>query len=133
MKDKNAIAIINKDDLECNLDIAVLKDSFKHILFISAKNDSESEELSELIKNMFIDGNIKVENGELISNIRHRDCLIKARLFLENALNAAKAFATPDIISIDLQEALSALGEITGQTVSENIIKDIFSRFCVGK
>ncbi len=132
-KDKKAIAVINKTDLDNMLNIELIKKSFKHIVYISALTGEGQLGLEKVISEMFIDGSISIENGELITNIRHKNCLNKANVHIQNAINALNNGTTFDAISVDICEALCALGEITGQTVNEQIIKDIFKRFCVGK
>lgn len=132
-KGRKAIAVINKTDLDNLINSEYINKSFKHIVCISALTGEGQEELEKTINEMFIDGSLKIENGELITNVRHKDCLNKAFLHIKNSIKALHSGITADAISVDVCEALSALGEISGQTVNEQIVEDIFKRFCVGK
>ena len=81
---------------------------------------------------MFITG--KADTGEVfISNERQKDSLLKAKNSIALALDAAENGAPFDLLYIDLEDSLSALGEVIGLTVQEEIIDQVFSRFCVGK
>ena len=94
------------------------------------KTPAGIEKLEERIAEKFALGTIK--SGEVyVSNTRQRDSLVKARESVDLALNGV---GMPfDLLYVDLEDALSALGEITGATVQEEIIDQVFSRFCVGK
>lgn len=132
-QNKMAVALINKIDLPEKINKEYIKARFKHIVYISALTGKGLEDLEATISDLFSKGDISIEKGELITNIRHKNCLEKALLNIEKAEQALKAGITPDAITIDISEAISALGEITGQTVNEEIVKTIFDRFCVGK
>lgn len=96
------------------------------------ENPQGIDELERAIINMFEIGGLR-ENDVFISNTRQRDSLIKARRSVSLALDALKDGVPFDILYVDLEDALSALGEVTGATVQEEIIDEVFSRFCVGK
>ena len=82
---------------------------------------------------MFFGGDIEVKESVLISNARHKNMLSKADEALSRALMTIESGMPEDFISMDLQDALSALGEITGDSVDDEIIDRIFTRFCLGK
>ena len=82
---------------------------------------------------MFFGGDIEVKESVLISNARHKNMLSKADEALSRALITIESGMPEDFISMDLQDALSALGEITGDSVDDEIIDRIFTRFCLGK
>ena len=82
---------------------------------------------------MFFGGDIEVKESVLISNARHKNMLSKADEALSRALMTVESGMPEDFISMDLQDALSALGEITGDSVDDEIIDRIFTRFCLGK
>lgn len=132
-QDKKSIAVINKTDLPVLINKEYIKNNFKHIVYISALTGEGQSELEKEIEGIFLDQSISIENGELITNIRHKNCLLKAKTHIDNAINEVEKGITADAISIDIMEALSALGEICGQAVNEKVIHNIFSRFCVGK
>ena len=82
---------------------------------------------------MFFGGDIEVKESVLISNARHKNMLAKADEALSRALMTIESGMPEDFISMDLQDARSALGEITGDSVDDEIIDRIFTRFCLGK
>ena len=90
-------------------------------------------ELSQRIKAMYQLGRISRENGTIITNMRHVKALSEASAALLRASEALAAGMPQDIVSIDINVAMDALGEITGATVSEDIVSAIFHDFCVGK
>ena len=131
--DKNVILVVNKSDL-CN-QVAIV-DKFKKIwkkdvVFISAKNQDGVLELKDKIFNMLIDK--KVLNSLLLTNARHIDLIKKGLKNIDNALFAIDNGLTLDMVSIDIQNAWSSFGEITGTSNTEEIVNTIFSKFCVGK
>ena len=82
---------------------------------------------------MFKFNEIKNNNDVLITNIRHKELIKKAIKSIEEAIATLENNMPIDIVSINVKDALEALGEITGENVSENIINEIFSKFCLGK
>ncbi|MBQ7579215.1 MAG: tRNA uridine-5-carboxymethylaminomethyl(34) synthesis GTPase MnmE [Clostridia bacterium] len=99
-------------------------------IYISTKSEKDVNNLKDLIYSKTADKNIT--SGLVITNLRHLDALKRAQKHLENALLNIE-FQTLDLISVDLNLAYSALGEITGSTTGEDIINSIFSKFCLGK
>ena len=77
--------------------------------------------------------NISSDNGTLVTNIRHKDLIRKAKELLESSEKAINDKMPIDIVTVYIKEALESLGKITGETVTEDIIKEIFSKFCLGK
>ncbi len=73
------------------------------------------------------------ENGVVINNVRQANQLNRAKQALENILVGLKEKITYDFLTIDLKDVLDSLGEITGDSISDEIVNDIFSRFCIGK
>ena len=82
---------------------------------------------------MFDAGEIAQSDDAVITDVRHRDALQKAKSSLESAVEAIGAGIPANMTFIDIENAITALGEITGQTVGEEIVDRIFHRFCVGK
>jgi tRNA modification GTPase len=82
---------------------------------------------------MFIDGSLDLSNDAIISNARQYAALIRAREDLDSALKSLKSGFTQDIAGLDVEHAMSNISEIDGLSVSEDIVDDIFHRFCVGK
>ena len=135
IKDKNAIILLNKIDVgDLNLDKREeLLDSNKKIIKISAKKGSGIEELYKEIEKMFQIEGLETGGETIITNIRHKN---QIELAIKNIYEAKMAVLNNlpiDIISISIKQSLEELGKITGQNVSEDIINEIFSKFCLGK
>ena len=132
---KNSIILLNKVDLkENNLENSEeLKRLNKKVIKISAKNGNGIEELYNEIENMFQIKNLETDGEIIITNIRHKNQIEYAINNINEAINAVKNNLPIDIISISIKQTLEDLGKITGENVSEDIINEIFSKFCLGK
>lgn len=128
--DKKCIIILNKSDLERKCDIA---DADIPIIETSALTGKGIDELKKCITKLFKLGEIQKGEGAIITNMRHKTALICAEEALRNACGALVGGMPTDIASIDINAAISSLGEITGETVSDDIVNEIFHSFCVGK
>ena len=130
-KNKNRIILINKIDADKKIN----KDMFKNdkIIEMSTKTLTGIEELEETIEEMFNISELNMENEIVITNVRHKNLIHKAAEEIKNAIISIKNGLPIDMLSIDLQEALQNLGEITGESISEEVVKGIFAKFCVGK
>lgn len=131
VKGKKVITLVNKLDLENRLDTSQLNGL--EPIGISVKNDDGINKIFEKIKAMFMTGNININSDTVISGERNKASLINAKTYLENVLETVENRMPEDFISMDLTEAYQALGEITGETLEEDIIDKIFSEFCLGK
>lgn len=134
-RDKKILVLANKTDLESIIDYGVLYDSAakENIIEISAKTGEGLDRLKDRIKEMFFAGDIDYENTEVVSSVRHKAALENALVSLKRALETAAARLPEDFISIDLTDAYNYLGEITGDSVDEDLLDKIFSEFCLGK
>lgn len=135
IKDKKSIVLLNKidiDDINLN-ENSKLKNASKNILKISAKNGEGIEKLYELISNMFGKKEISMNDGIIITNIRHKNQIDKAITSVNEALLSSEQGLPIDIVSIPIKQILYDLSVITGEDVSEDIINEIFSKFCLGK
>lgn len=135
VKNKNAIILLNKIDLlENNLEenIEVISTN-KKVIKISAKNRDGIEELYKEIEKMFNIKEIDIDSGNLITNIRHKNQITYSIKNINEAINAINLNLPIDIISISIKQTLEDLGKITGDNVGEDIINEIFSKFCLGK
>lgn len=103
------------------------------IIEISAKTLEGIEDLENSIEEMFGISNINLENDIIITNVRHKNLIHTAVKEIKNAVLSIKNGLPVDMLSIDLQDALQNLGEITGESISEEVVKGIFQKFCVGK
>ena len=135
IKDKKAIIILNKVDINLNNEYneKEISNLCKPTIKLSAKFGNGLDELYEEILKLFQFNEISNNNELLITNERHKTQIRKAKENIEKAMETIKSLMPVDIISIHIKEALSDLGEITGENVSQNIIDEIFSKFCLGK
>ena len=136
IKDKNIVVLLNKIDLTNDTD--KVKKQIKEIadadiLEVSILNDIGIEAFTKYIKNKFISGKINLNSEVLLTNVRHKNLLDKAKENITNAINAGNMGMPLDMITIDIKEAAYNLGEITGESVNDLILHEIFSKFCVGK
>ena len=131
IKDKNAIIIMNKKDIADKEEKIEIKN--KPIIHISAKTREGLEDLYKEIEKMFEVKNLSSENSVLITNERHKNQIRKAKENVKEAEKSIKDNVPVDISTIYIKEALENLGEITGKNVTEDIINEIFKKFCLGK
>ncbi len=124
-KNSKRIIIINKNDISDNTPLDGI--------YISAKTGEGIDRLSSEIKKMYEWGNLEKSDEPIVTNMRHITALYRAKESLQNVISGAENFIPSDILSIDLNDAIDALGEITGAVVSEDIVAEIFHNFCVGK
>lgn len=131
LDNKNVIVILNKSDIS-NTPTDKMFEDFATIS-LSAKTGEGLEELSSAIEKMFKLGKIRAKDSNAITNLRHKEALSAAYNSISAAINALDNNIPYDMVSIDLTDCASHLGEITGKTVSDEIVDKIFSRFCLGK
>ncbi len=131
IKDKKHIILINKIDSGDKI-IAKQFDN-ENVIELSIKNDIGLDLLENKIENMFNEVELDSNSEVIITNSRHQSLIVKARQGLENALNSVNIGIPLDMISIDIENAIQNLGEITGDNVSDDVISGIFSKFCLGK
>ncbi|MEI3391414.1 MAG: tRNA uridine-5-carboxymethylaminomethyl(34) synthesis GTPase MnmE [Clostridia bacterium] len=135
IEDKNAIIVLNKidkDDKKAENRKEIVKTD-KPIIKISAVTKEGIEDLYNEIVKMFNINKIEATNDTVITNVRHKNQIDKAVKSINEAINVAKEKQTEDILAIYIKQTLEDLGEITGDNVSEDIINEIFSKFCLGK
>ncbi len=130
---KKCIALINKSDAGGLISKEDLKKHFDRVIDFSVKEETGVSELEESIKAMFEMGDISSDGSQIITSARHRDALSKAGDSIKSAIDTVESGIPADTTFIDIEEAISALGEITGLTVSEEIVDRIFHSFCIGK
>lgn len=135
VKNKKSIIILNKIDLKSVLDEndERLKEVTKDIIKISALNNLGIDNLYSKITKMFELDEINLDNEVVITNIRHKNLISKALEEVKNTQEAIKNDMPIDIIAIFIKNILEDLGNISGEVVSEDIINEIFSKFCLGK
>ena len=136
IKNKKAIVILNKKDigdLHFENKESFIKDLNNNIIKISAKTGEGIEDLFSIIEKMFKNDEIKMNDGIIITNIRHKNQIDKALISVNEAIESSESGMPIDIVSIPIKQILSDLSAITGEDVSEDIINEIFSKFCLGK
>lgn len=136
IKGKKSIILLNKMDLESNQlneNEPCLKEVSENIIRISALNQTGLEELEKAILNMFQLNEINLDNEFVITNIRHKNLIHQAIEHVKKANEAILSQVPLDMIAIFIKDILEDLGNITGDVVTEDIINEIFARFCLGK
>lgn len=130
---RKTIVLLNKTDLDVKANIELIKSKFDNILFISAKNREGIDELKASISGMFFEGDLSFNNEIVITNARHKDQLSLALDSLNLVKDSVSKGMPEDFFSIDLLNAYDFLGNIIGASVDEDLIDEIFEKFCMGK
>ena len=131
---KKAIILYNKTDLQPVIQPELLKEKTGHpVIPISAKEEKGITELEEQIKEMFFGGEISFNDEVYITNARHKAALEEADKSLDLVRNSIEMGMPEDFFSIDLMNAYENLGKILGESVGEDLVNEIFSKFCMGK
>ncbi len=134
LTDKNVIILLNKNDLSTITTMEMVTEQLKKpALYISARNGEGLEELSDLIESMFLSGEVSFNDQVYLTNIRHQAVMQNAKESLQMVLKSIDAGLPEDFYSIDLMDAYESLGEIIGESVGEDLVDEIFSKFCMGK
>lgn len=134
LQDKRAIVILNKADLGPVVTEDILRKKTKHaVVSISAKEEEGIDLLEQQMKDMFFDGELSFNDEIYITNVRHKAALEEAKRSLELVENSIQMQMPEDFFSIDLMNAYEALGSIIGESVGEDLVNEIFSKFCTGK
>ena len=131
---KEAVVLLNKSDLPPLWREEELKElSGKKVIRVSAAEGAGLDELEAEIVRLVYDGDVSPKENAFLQNVRQGELLEKARRLSEEALQTIEAELPPDFIVVDLRSVWEVLGEISGDTVGEDIIDQIFSKFCIGK
>ena len=134
LKEKKAIVLLNKSDLTPVVTVEMLqKKTSQPIIPISARMEQGVERLEEKLREMFFQGDISFNDEVYITNVRHKNALEDAYASLTMVENSIAMEMPEDFFSIDLMSAYEALGSITGESVGEDLVNEIFSKFCTGK
>lgn len=128
---KNVIAVINKSDMECIIDESKIRSSFENVVSISAV-DNVSISVIENILEKILD-EYDISDNVIIANERQKSCVDNAIRCINEAISALQFGDTLDAVEIIIEDAENHLLELTGERISEVIINEVFSRFCVGK
>lgn len=130
--DTRAIILLNKVDMGNKINGSLLPSEIKKIR-ISVKEGIGMDELEEAIIGLIIKGGINTGNEVLVTNIRHKSLIDKAISDINEACGSYECSMPLDCITIDIKNAAESLGQITGESVSEDVMQSIFSKFCIGK
>lgn len=134
ISNKKSIVLLNKSDLECIVSVdEVRKLTNVDPIVISAKENTGIQNLEERIREMFYQGIISFNDEIYITNIRHKQLLADATESLKLVKNSIEQQLPEDFYSIDLMNSYELLGEIIGESVSDDLVNEIFSKFCMGK
>lgn len=134
LKEKNAIIILNKIDItDESIDKDIFDKTGKKIVKISAKTQDGVQDLLEEMIKMVSNEEIQADGELLAINSRHKSLICKARDALQKAIDTINSGMPLDVISIYIKDILEELGKITGESVTDDIINEIFSKFCLGK
>ena len=135
IQDKNTIVLLNKLDLPNEYDKEYLQNLIpnKKIITTSIATGIGIDELENTIKEMFYSGELNIESDAIVTNMRHKNQLIKAEENILDAINGIKINMPLDCIEVDIRNCWDNLGEITGDGIGEDILDKIFSEFCIGK
>lgn len=131
-KGKPCVAVINKTDLDSKIDLDIINKEFEKAVFISAKNNEGASELEQAVKEL-----LGVENFDssqpILANKRQKLCVSNAYEHICKALDGAETGITYDAINVMIDSAIDELLSLTGKKATEEVVNNIFSRFCVGK
>ena len=135
IKDKQAIIVLNKIDLESKniKEKDEIKKADKEIIEISLKRKDELNTLFESLAEMYNLNKITLDSEIIVTNERHKNLIMESKKYLQKAKQDLEKNMPVDVATIAIKSALEELGKITGDEVSEDIIKEIFSKFCLGK
>ena len=134
LKDKNAIVLLNKSDLSTITTEDIVKKYLdKPVINISAKDRTGIDELESKISEMFLHGQVSFNDEVYITNIRHKNSLTEALNSLKLVVESINNDMPEDFYSIDLMNAYEELGLIIGEAVEDDLMQEIFSKFCMGK
>ena len=134
LKDKNAIVLLNKSDLSTITTEDIVKKYLdKPVIYISAKDRTGIDELESKISEMFLHGQVSFNDEVYITNIRHKNSLTEALNSLKLVVASINNDMPEDFYSIDLMNAYEELGLIIGEAVEDDLMQEIFSKFCMGK
>ena len=148
--DKKVIVLLNKSDLDMVVTEDSLREKFRlntdniqnatnedyrdlQIIRTSTKENSGMDEFEEVVKEMFFQGDIRANDQVIITNMRHKEALLDTRDSLQMVMNSLENHMPEDFYSIDLMSAYGSLGTIIGEEVGEDLVNEIFAKFCMGK
>ena len=143
VKNRKCIVLLNKNDLEQIVSENVIREMFSnidanafenvHIISSSTMKENGMVAFSKLLSDLFINGYVKMNDEVVITNIRHKEALMASKESLQKVLESIDMCMPEDFFSIDLMSAYSSLGYIIGEEVGDDLVQEIFTKFCMGK
>lgn len=135
IKGKRVITALNKIDLGEGHNRTMLNGLFgeENVIQMSVRKGVGIDKLEDRVKELVFQGKLSISNNSMVTNIRHKNLLDRALNNVERAISSIEDDIPVDLISVDIREAWSCLGAITGDSIEEDIVKEIFSKFCIGK
>lgn len=132
---KNVLVLLNKSDMDRKIETDRIKEILgdKTFLDTSMETGQGVEELKDIIEKMVYKGNLKQDNSLIVTNVRHLNLLRDASAFLEDSLKSIDSNQPLEFIEIDVKNTYDDLGAILGEEVGDDILNEVFSRFCLGK
>ena len=131
---KKTIVLLNKSDLQPVVTQEILRNKTQHpVIYISVKEGQGLKELEEKICDLFFNGNISFKEELFITNVRHKNALEATKKSLQKVQNSIELGVPEDFYTIDLMDAYTSLGSILGEEVREDLVQEIFGKFCMGK
>ena len=125
--------MLNKSDADLLADTEYIRSHFEYSVSVSAKDGLGFDLLASTIDSIFIDGSIDLSSDAVVADARQYSSLVRTAESLRTALTAAQNGISLDLCCIDVESAMQSLGELEGREVGEDIVSEIFSKFCVGK
>ena len=142
IQDKNVIILLNKSDLSTVVEESAMEDLMEkvipdrknvQIVKTSTKDNTGIDIFEKTIKDMFFEGKLSTDSEVVITNIRHKQALIETKKSLSMVEDSLNMGMPEDFYSIDLMSAYASLGSIIGEEVDDDLVNEIFSKFCMGK
>jgi len=134
IRDRKAVVLLNKSDLELIVSVDEITEKSGHpVIAISAKKEHGIDQLEEEIKSLFYEGEIDFNDQVMITNVRHAQALHDAYDSILMVKRSIEDEMPEDFYSIDLMNAYEKLGLIVGESVEDDLVNEIFSKFCMGK
>lgn len=133
--ERKCIVLINKTDLEAKADTGIIKEKLPNSVIIetSMKETTGLSRIEDEVENLVYGGKIRQNEDLLVTNVRHKHLLEEADKALSDAIGMAEMREALEFLEVDVNHAYELLGQIIGEAVEEDIINEVFSRFCLGK
>lgn len=134
LKDQNVIVLLNKSDLPSAVNSEMIQERLsKPVISVSAREETGIEEFADLLEKMFLEGRVSFNDEVYLTNARQKNAMEEAKRSFERVKESVEAGMPEDFFSIDLMAAYDSLGQILGESVGEDLVNEIFSKFCMGK